>query len=285
MRFLFYIILMLLTGIMARAQSNSERILFSDYLITQGLYEEAVYESNQLLKLKLTKPQSDSALYFNGWAKYNLKQLLSSSETLQKVSPRSAFYAKSQLFGSYNLIHLGKYEQAIAALDKFQTRNETEQNFSIFLHSGIHLLNRDVEAYQLTAGQLPQEYYGFARELAFFNDLANSIENNKSRSPILAGIFSGIIPGSGQIYAGKTGQGIAALLMTSGLAVVALENYHKRGPEKFETIFFGSVFTLFYVGNIYGAAFSAKIANDENNELINRQILFNLHIPLRNIFD
>ncbi|WP_010665588.1 tetratricopeptide repeat protein [Marinilabilia salmonicolor] len=285
MRFSFYIILTLYAGVFARAQSNSERINFSDYLITQGLYEEAVYESNQILELKLTKPQADSVLYFKGWAKYNLKQLLSSSETLQQVSPQSDFYAKSRLFGSYNLIHLGKYDRAITVLDDFQSKNETERNFSHFLHSGIHLLNRDVAAYRSTAGLLPQEYYGFTKEIDFFNNLATTLEDEKPRSSLLAGILSGIIPGTGQIYAGKTGQGIAALLMTSGLALVTLENYNKLGAEKFETLFFGSVFTIFYVGNIYGAAFSAKIANDENNELINRQILFNLHIPLRNVFD
>ncbi len=285
MRFLIFIIITLFAGINISAQKIPARIQFSEYLINQSLYEEAVYESNQILKLKLTKPQTDSALYFNGWAKYNLKQLLSSSKTLQQVSPESEFYSKSQLFGSYNLIHIGKYDQAVDMMNHFQKSNETEEHFSLFLQSGIQLINRNVEAYRTIANQLPQDYYGFAREVAFLNNLATSIENKRPKSPVLAGILSGIIPGSGQIYAGKTGQGIAAMLMASGLAVVALENYNKRGPEKFETIFFGSVFTVFYIGNIYGAAFSAKIANDENNELINRQILFNLHIPLRNIFD
>jgi TM2 domain-containing membrane protein YozV len=285
MRFLIFIIITLFAGINISAQKIPARIQFSEYLINQSLYEEAVYESNQILKLKLTKPQTDSALYFNGWAKYNLKQLLSSSKTLQQVSPESEFYSKSQLFGSYNLIHIGKYDQAVDMMNHFQKSNETEEHFSLFLQSGIQLINRNVEAYRTIANQLPQDYYGFAREVAFLNNLATSIENKRPKSPVLAGILSGIIPGSGQIYAGKTGQGIAAMLMASGLAVVALENYNKRGPEKFETIFFGSVFTVFYIGNIYGAAFSAKIANNENNELINRQILFNLHIPLRNIFD
>lgn len=285
MRFSIYIILALISGFGATAQNNSERIHFSEYLITQGLYEEAIYESNQVLELKLTKPQTDSVLYFKGWAKYNLKQLSSSSETLQKVSPESEFYPKSQLFGSYNLIHIGNYDQATTVLNHFQKSNETEEHFSLFLKSGIQLLKRDMGAYRTIAEQLPRDYYGFAKELDFLNNIAASLEDKKPKSPVLAGILSGIIPGSGQIYAGKTGQGIAAMLMTSGLAVVALENYNKRGPEKFETIFFDSVFTLFYVGNIYGAAFSAKLANEENNELINRQILFNLHIPLRNIFD
>jgi hypothetical protein len=268
-----------------QAQDTGNRIHFADYLLNQQFNQEAIFESNQILQLRITAPQKDSLYYIRGWAEYNLKELKASSQSLKKVGPTSVFYSKSQLFGAYNLIYLRDFNQARSVLDSFKMETPLNRHFSLFLRSGIDLLQRDIPSFRTTVEKIPADYYGYTKELSKLNAIADELATHKRKSPLLAGILSGILPGSGQFYSGKTGQGIAALLLTSGLSLVAIENYNKRGPDKFETIFFGSVFTVFYIGNIYGAAFSAKIANDDYNTLTDKQILFNLHIPLRNIFN
>ncbi len=280
-----FLILVSFISLTAAGQNASKRIDFATYLLNQQFNQEAIYESNQILQLRITQPQKDSLLYIRGWAQYNLKELMPSSQSLQQVSSSSVFYPKSQLFGAYNLIYLRNFNQATTMLDSFKTETPLDRHFSLFLRSGIDLLERDISSFRATSGKIPADYYGYTKELSKLTAIADELENHRSKSPLLAGILSGILPGSGQVYTGKTGQGIAALLLTSGLSLVLIENYNKRGPEKFETIFFGSVFTVFYIGNIYGAVFSAKIANDDYNALTDKQILFNLHIPLRNIFN
>ncbi|PWD99134.1 hypothetical protein [Marinilabilia rubra] len=273
-------------SLVAQSQSISKRIQFANYLVNKDFHEEGVFECKNILKeLKLNQIQKDSVFYLKGWAEYNLKHLKESSFSFQKVSFQSTFYPKSILFGSYNLIHLGKYENATQVLNNFRPQNKINQHFINYLFAGIDLLQRDLPSFRKTVSLLPPDYYGFEKELKHLKILANRLETQKEKSPVFAGILSGIVPGSGQIYSGKTGQGIAALLMSTGLALVTIENYEKQGPEKFKTIFFGSVFSVFYIGNIYGAVFSAKIANNERHALINKQVLFDLHIPLRNVFD
>jgi hypothetical protein len=282
----YFFFLFALASIAAHSQTVPNRIQFAKYLVNKEFYEEGVFECKNILNaLTLTPTQKDSVFYLKGWAEYNLKHLKESSFSLQRVNPKSTFYPKSILFGSYNLIHLGIYEEATQVLKNFETDNKINQHFTNYLFAGIDLLQRDLPAFRKRVSLLPPDYYGFEKELKHLNILATNLETKKNKSPALAGILSGIVPGTGQVYSGKTGQGIAALLMSTGLALVTIENYKKQGPEKFKTIFFGSVFTVFYIGNIYGAVFSAKIANNERHALINKQILFDLHIPLRNVFN
>lgn len=269
----------------AIAQNLSERIGFTKYLVDQNYFNESLYEANQLLEKDLSRLQKDSVLYFKGWSLYNQKKLNQSGDVFIQVHQSSPFYEKSRLFGTYNFIHSNNFQKAAQSIKQFSPSSKEGEDFSLFLRSGMQLLKRDINSYKEIREKLPSDYYGFSSELKKLDNIANDLSARNPRSPALAGIFSGIIPGSGQIYSGKTGQGIAAFLMSTGLGLVTWENYEKRGPKKFETIFFASAFSVFYVGNIYGAVFSAKIANNEYNELTDKQILFNIHIPLRNIFD
>ncbi|MGM0376644.1 MAG: hypothetical protein ACQEQ0_07710 [Bacteroidota bacterium] len=269
----------------AIAQNISRQIDFAKYLVDQEYFNESLYETNQLLKKGLSRSRKDSVLYLKGWSLYNQKRLKQSGDVLIQVHQTSPFYEKACLFGAYNFIHSNDFQKANQTIQQFAPSSKEGKDFSLFLRSGMELLKRDITSYQEIREDLPTDYYGFSSELKELDDIANDLAARNPKSPALAGVFSGIVPGSGQIYSGKTGQGIAAFLMSAGLGLVTWENYEKRGPREFETIFFASAFSVFYVGNIYGAVFSAKLANNQYNELTDKQILFNIHIPLRNIFD
>ena len=110
------------------------------------------------------------------------------------------------------------------------------------------------------------------------------LKNHKNNSMFVAGLMSAAIPGLGKVYAGKKGEGLAAFIVVSSLAATTFENYKKAGIKNIKTVFFGSIFTAFYVGNIWGSAFSVKIKNDEFNKIINQQIMLDINIPLHTIF-
>jgi TM2 domain-containing membrane protein YozV len=102
---------------------------------------------------------------------------------------------------------------------------------------------------------------------------------------LIAGLFSGIIPGSGKFYSGKKGEAISAFIATTGLGLVTWENYRKSGFNSFKTIAFGTAFAFSYVANIYGSVISINVLETEFRNNVKNSILFNLHIPLRNSFD
>jgi TM2 domain-containing membrane protein YozV len=76
------------------------------------------------------------------------------------------------------------------------------------------------------------------------------------KSPALAGLLSGIIPGSGQVYVGYYVTGFIYILAFAGIISVLSSNAG-RGGEPFFGIFLG----FFYVFNIVDAARRAKQYN------------------------
>ena len=85
---------------------------------------------------------------------------------------------------------------------------------------------------------------------------ASHLEPSAKRSPVLAGIFSAVIPGAGRAYAGRWFDGFMGFVMvylTSSSAIDA-----SKRDSYFGKSFAYSMATIFYTGEIYGAYRSAK---------------------------
>ena len=93
-----------------------------------------------------------------------------------------------------------------------------------------------------------------------------------------------MIPGLGKVYTGKPGQGLAAFLKTVPLAAITIENYRVNGFNNPQLYIFGSLFALFYVGNIWGSTLSANIVYQEKIDEIHHNIVVGLRIPVDNLF-
>ncbi|MCH7764469.1 MAG: membrane protein insertion efficiency factor YidD [Candidatus Marinimicrobia bacterium] len=81
-------------------------------------------------------------------------------------------------------------------------------------------------------------------------------EISNSKSPVLAGLFSALLPGAGRVYAGKWFDGLMGFIMVYLTAASAIES-SKRG-NMFNKVFSYSIAGVFYTGEIYGAYRSAK---------------------------
>lgn len=95
------------------------------------------------------------------------------------------------------------------------------------------------------------------------------VEDTSRRSPVLAGIFSAIVPGSGQFYAGHPVDGAQALLFVGALATATFASYRyehdRQGPYPL-TITTATLAGIFYAANIYGAVRSAGFYNKNARE-------------------
>jgi TM2 domain-containing membrane protein YozV len=97
------------------------------------------------------------------------------------------------------------------------------------------------------------------------------------KSPVLAGIMSAVLPGSGYFYAEHYGDGITAFLINGlfiagTVAAINQENYAVAGIV-------GGIGVPFYLGNIYGSANAAQKWNlGVRNEVI--QKIHSILVPL-----
>jgi TM2 domain-containing membrane protein YozV len=227
----------------------------------------------------------DSINYYKAWSKYCLKDLENSADDFTKVSIQSSFYSKSKLFASYNLAHISEYRRSISILNQYSPETNSLSDMKNYMKAGINLLEKKYESFDSIISGINKDYYIYSKELKKIKSYRIRMQKHKGPSPFLAGLFSAIVPGSGKIYAGKTGEGISSLISVGALGLVSLENYNKLGFNNYRTIIFSSIFSIFYIGNIYGSVFTAKIVNDEFNNEMQQKILFNIHIPLRNFFN
>jgi TM2 domain-containing membrane protein YozV len=91
---------------------------------------------------------------------------------------------------------------------------------------------------------------------------------HKPYSPALAGIYSALVPGLGQVYLGRYSEALSAFSLTgvfAGLSIynVYLEkNYKPRADRNYwAASFFGALAGIFYFSNIYNAVNMAQQMN------------------------
>jgi putative component of membrane protein insertase Oxa1/YidC/SpoIIIJ protein YidD len=104
-----------------------------------------------------------------------------------------------------------------------------------------------------------QRAKGFRKEV---NSLLEDLKYIQKKNPVVAGALSALIPGSGRIYSGFTGDGIFSFLFVVGnLSISYL--YHREGRALPSYAFLGFA-SLLYLGDIYGSIRSATIHNERH---------------------
>lgn len=258
---------------------------FITHLFENNLHNDVIYllsGNNDLLKHKFCE---DSLNYFLGTAYYNLKQTDSASYYYGKVSNKSELFNKSMFYSAFNHTAGKDYEAGMSALNSLDLSDSDLLEFKYYQMSSIALLKRDIEGFDSLKNAYSFKYFPLVEHEKNLMDHYQRITNFKKRSPVLAGLFSSIVPGLGKVYVGRYGEGAAAFLMVTAMGLVTYENYDKDGLWNYKTLIFGSVFSVYYIGNIWGSVFSVKFRRDEFNDEINHQIMLDVHIPLRRIFE
>lgn len=235
---------------------------------------------------KLTLQAADSLRFYHGWSCYNQKLLLPAAEQFLQVSGSSPFFFSSRYFAAYNLTYKEWHTQASGILtDLYLPQTDSLlHELRFFQLSGIALLQRNFGQFEHFSNKFSYSHYQLQKEEQNMQQYYQQLKKVKHRSPVLAGALSAIVPGLGKVYAGKTKQGIASFFPVALLGLQAYENIHKRGIKNGFSIFYTGLFSVFYIGNIWGSVLSVQIKQQEIYHEIDNRILFDLHIPLRNIF-
>jgi hypothetical protein len=194
------------------------------------------------------------------WANYRIGECYRKSGRplggLSHATDAVWFGAKDELTDSCvvslakSYIELGEYYSARGILDSLENESDTQKTL---LRGWTYLLESDYQnarALFLSAG---------ADSLAA---LSLEGENIRDKSPLVAGILSAAIPGSGQVYAGAYKQGIVSLLLHGIIGYFAYEGV--RDGRYFETA--AALYTgvsRFYVSNILSASRLVREGNEK----------------------
>jgi len=81
------------------------------------------------------------------------------------------------------------------------------------------------------------------------------------KNPILAGLFSAVLPGTGKMYCKQYGDGLYSLTLIGVTGLLAWDGFRENGVRSIRGWLFGSAAGVFYAGNVYGSTIAARIYN------------------------
>ena len=263
----------------------SKELRFAQYLQDKDALKEAIYVLGRVDTTGLSGTQKDSLFYSLGWAAYSGKQLELSIRNLMQVTPSFPKYDKSRFFAAYCQAFLGRMDTAAGVLRELTLPDSIQRELRSLQLAGIALLKRDYRSFPPLQQQFTYSSYVFTKEEQRMQGYYDRLKGFPHRSPVLAGVYSALVPGLGKFYAGKKKQAIAAFLPVISLAALTYEAYRKDGVKSARFIGFGTLFSIFYIGDIWGSTLAVRIRRNEFNKEYDNKILFDMHIPLRNFFN
>ena len=274
MKRLLLIAVLLISALSAKAQQGiGKDIEFIDYLIGNNLTRDAL----AWIDGKNYAP-SDTLDFLKGLTLYTANKLDLAADSFAKVPVNSPYYEQSLFFGAVSQAYLGNYGEGFKLI---QSTSDSElKQYEI---AAFSLLLNDRQAYEKAAQNFTYTDYSLTEGENIFGKIYESRYNERQKSPVLAGLMSAVIPGAGKFYAGRKDEGIASFFTVGIFAGLTAECWIKKGPKDWRTIVFGTLGSLFYIGNIYGSYMSVGIYNDNLRDAQNSTIVFNLHVPIRNL--
>lgn len=263
------------------AQIN-QNYVFINFLTQNEKNKEALFLLNQPNELK----NSDTLNFLKGYNYYLMKRPDTAAVVLSKVSASSNLFSKAKSFEILNLLYAKKESLALSMFDDFCA--DTALVYRSVLNTmkaGNYLLLRKFEKFDSLCNTFRYDDFRLTNEQMRLRELSVRAKKDYKKSPIKAALLSSVVPGLGKFYAGKKGAAIASFATTTALGLMVVESYYRtKNIKSPQVITFGTLFTFFYVGNIFGSYFSVQQQIKSTNGKINNEILASIHVPIIRFF-
>jgi hypothetical protein len=263
------------------AQIN-QNYVFINFLTQNEKNKEALFLLNQPNELK----NSDTLNFLKGYNYYLMKRPDTAAVVFSKVSASSNLFSKAKSFEILNLLYAKKESLALSKFDDFCA--DTALVYRPVLNTmkaGNYLLLRKFEKFDSLCNTFRYDDFRLTNEQMRLKELSLRAKKDYKKSPIKAALLSSVVPGLGKFYAGKKGAAIASFATTTALGLMVVESYYRtKNIKSPQVITFGTLFTFFYVGNIFGSYFSVQQQIKSTNGKINNEILASIHVPIIRFF-
>jgi tetratricopeptide (TPR) repeat protein len=256
-------------------QKSSSDSLFVEYLLEKKYYNDVLQWTGK----------HQSLPYFRALAFYNQQQIDSAIHYFERVPVQHPYFIKSRFLEGFGHTFSKRYEKADTIFTALQVVDSLQMALRNLQLAGVSLLRRDTLRFSTYQSQFSGKYFAFSQEEEMLKQSFDMLKKHKRKSPVIAGLMSAIVPGTGKMYAGKLGQGVITFIQNVALGFQAREAYRKDGWKSPRFLLYSGLFTFFYVGNIWGSVLTVNIRQQEFNDKVDGQILFNMQIPLRTVFN
>lgn len=239
---------------------------YADYLFNTGQYDLSSIEFERVIFLEPTDTLAKLKLIKS--YRYS-KKIKTAKERLSDFSPKGLNYLPEDFAEEF--LKLSFCENNYQDGYNFLLSNRTiSDGTRAEYHLGILAAQfRWIEAKSFT--DMHSDLLEDSKKLRSLNEICLKGLNTRYKKPWLAASFSGIIPGSGKIYAGSWKDAVFSFLLITGTSWLAYNSIEQNGFN-FESVLIGSVALGFYSANIYGSYKSAIHFNHTINQSFRDQV-------------
>ncbi len=265
------------------AQSQfSKDYEFLIHLESISSYNEGLVYLNNIKAKYTSQGQLDTLNFYQAKFEYFQKNRLQSISFFDKVSKENlGYWNASKFYSSLQFSYLGNYDLASKSLTFTDSLSSVLSELKNFELAGIALLSRDFDKYRTISNSYTSDHFQLKDHQIALDQTFKELQSQKNKSPFVAGMMSAVIPGAGKFYLGKIGQGTMSLMTTGIFALQAYEGFRKGGPKSPAFLIFGGLFSVFYIGNIWGSVVAVRVEQLSINESNDETILLHMHIPMR----
>jgi tetratricopeptide (TPR) repeat protein len=235
---------------------------FARHLFDGKQYFRAIGEFDRLLYFFPGSRLAPEALFLTGLAYYRAGQYPESRRAFGALSTNRTYAYKSAVLSADALFRQGLFEESRAGYSQLRKAFPAEDPDLLLSMSWTDLMSRKFAASVDLYDEILLKYPSFDRrsDVEYLKASALKLTRFRRLSPCLAASLSAVLPGAGQVYTRRAGDGLVAFGAVAFLGAGSwlLWRYY----EHKEVAVVATLATaFFYGGNVYSAWSSAKKYN------------------------
>lgn len=254
------------------SQAKASPLALADHYVKLKNYDAAITEYKRFLFFQPDDDRVPEIYHRIGIVQRNLGLLREAIDSIRQAvirTPDKEQKSEYQIDLAVTLIVNKDYDLARLELIKVFIRNPSET-----LHNRTLLLQGVTYTYQFRWEEAQEILKNYSQDEKL-DELFQKTDNLPYKSKLVAKILSGILPGSGQIYAGNWKSGLNALVLNSAFGYVTVDSILDQNyVDAIMWTYF--IFQRYYQGNLYRAGRAVDEYNDEVNRSFADSILTRL---------
>lgn len=273
--------------------SQNNTLGFLDNLLKEKDYFRAITVLKELRFDAINDSSRAKYEYMIGYSYYKSAKYENAIDYLTLVAEKQnmplEMTSKSRTLLSLSYYGMKMYDYAFMELDNASAKDSTSL-LSTFYKTLLHIERKQFSHSEHDLALIIAECKNpeIVQKSQKILEIVKQRHTLPSKSPIFAGILSGIVPGLGQIYSQHYFDGAQAMGFVSilGYATYATYQYnHLTHRSHLSTAIIGLIAGMFHVSNILGAVKTAEFRNSRiNDEYLNEvrstYLSLDMSIPL-----
>lgn len=254
------------------SQAEASPLALADHYVKLKNYDAAITEYKRFLFFQPDDDRVPEIYHRIGIVQRNLGLLREAIDSIRQAvirTPDKEQKSEYQIDLAVTLIVNKDYDLARLELIKVFIRNPSEA-----LYNRTLLLQGVTYTYQFRWEEAQEILKNYSQDEKL-DELFQKTDNLPYKSKLVAKILSGILPGSGQIYAGNWKSGLNAFALNSAFGYVTVDSILEQNyVDAIMWTYF--IFQRYYQGNLYRAGRAIDEYNDEVNRSFADSILTRL---------